>query len=112
MAASTKSKGKKKELIKGPQTEVTTEVLDFIKALDDYKKSKNRPFPTWSEVLEVLKQLGYRQVEDARPIEEIGEKPQASTRPAKSPPKKAAKKAVKKAAKKSSKKATRKSSKK
>ncbi|MEZ5988512.1 MAG: hypothetical protein R3F30_05220 [Planctomycetota bacterium] len=66
------TKTKKKELIKGPDTEVTTEVLDFIKALDQYKKVKNRPFPTWSEVLEVLKQLGYRQVEDPRPIEAIG----------------------------------------
>ncbi len=111
MAASTKSKVKKKELIKGPQTEVTTEVLDFIKALDDYKKTKNRPFPTWSEVLEVLKQLGYRQVENARPIEEIGGKDEETKSPkrgAKSAtaatPKKAAKKTAKKVKRKSSKK--------
>jgi len=107
MAVITKSK--KKELIKGPQTEVTTEVLDFIKALDDYKKTKNRPFPTWSEVLEVLKQLGYRQVEDARPIEDIGE--QANAAPAGSP-KKAAKKATKKPARKATKSAKAKTSKK
>lgn len=98
MAAITKSTKKKKDLIKGPQTEVTTEVLDFIKALDDYKKSKNRPFPTWSEVLEVLKQLGYRQVEEARPIGEIGQSSADST--AKKAPKKGTKKATKKAAKK------------
>jgi hypothetical protein len=53
-------KREKKEIRKGPDTEITTEVLDFIRALDDYKKEKNRPFPTWSEVLEVVKQLGYR----------------------------------------------------
>ena len=35
-------------------------MLEFIRALDDYKLEKNRPFPTWSEVLEVIKRLGYR----------------------------------------------------
>jgi hypothetical protein len=50
----------KKEIRKGPDTEITSEVLDFIRALDDFKRSKNRPFPTWSEVLEVVKGLGYR----------------------------------------------------
>ena len=53
-------KGKKKPLRKGPDTEVTEEVLEFIRALDDYKREKNRPFPTWSEVLEVVRRLGYR----------------------------------------------------
>ena len=47
-------------LRRGPDTEVTREVLEFIGALDDYKKEKNRPFPTWSEVLEVVRRLGYR----------------------------------------------------
>lgn len=50
----------KKPIRKGPTTEVTPDVLEFINALDDYKKDKNRPFPTWSEVLEVVKGLGYR----------------------------------------------------
>jgi hypothetical protein len=50
----------KKEIRKSPDTEITTEVLDFIRALDSYKKEKNRPFPSWSEVLEVVKRLGYR----------------------------------------------------
>lgn len=57
------ARGGKKKLRKGPATEVTTEVLEFINALDDFKKSENRPFPTWSEVLEVLKKLGYRKVQ-------------------------------------------------
>jgi hypothetical protein len=29
-------------------------------AMDAYKKSSGRMFPTWSEVLEVLHSLGYR----------------------------------------------------
>lgn len=40
--------------------EIDAEVLEFIEALDRFKKSNNRPFPSWSEVLFVLKELGYR----------------------------------------------------
>ena len=39
--------------------------MEFMQAMQDYKKSSGRNFPTWSEVLEVFKALGY-------------EKPQAS----------------------------------
>jgi hypothetical protein len=34
----------------------------FMKAMDQYKRDNRRPFPTWSEVLEVLHALGYRRV--------------------------------------------------
>ena len=34
--------------------------LEFIAALDRFKKANGRPFPTWSEVLQVLRSLGYR----------------------------------------------------
>jgi hypothetical protein len=34
----------------------------FMKAMDQYKRANRRPFPTWSEVLEVLYSLGYRKV--------------------------------------------------
>lgn len=33
--------------------------VEFMKAMEEYKKSSGRLFPTWSEVLEVLKSLGY-----------------------------------------------------
>jgi hypothetical protein len=36
--------------------------MDFMKAMDRYKRDNRRPFPTWSEVLEVLASLGYRKV--------------------------------------------------
>ncbi len=29
-------------------------------AMDEYKRTKNRPFPTWSAVLKVLAKLGYK----------------------------------------------------
>jgi hypothetical protein len=35
---------------------------EFMKAMDRYKRENRRPFPTWSEVLEVLSSLGYRRV--------------------------------------------------
>jgi hypothetical protein len=34
----------------------------FMKAMERYKRENRRPFPTWSEVLEVLRSLGYRKV--------------------------------------------------
>jgi hypothetical protein len=36
--------------------------IEFMKAMDQYKRDNRRPFPTWSEVLEVLFALGYRKV--------------------------------------------------
>jgi hypothetical protein len=35
---------------------------EFMVALDRYKRSHHRPFPTCCEVLAVLKSLGYRKV--------------------------------------------------
>ncbi len=40
------------------------EEIVFMKAMDQYKRSNRRPFPTWSEVLEVLRSLGYRKTEE------------------------------------------------
>ena len=43
--------------------------IEFMRALDTYKQSSGRMFPTCSEVLEVLRGLGYvRLTEDGRPI--------------------------------------------
>ena len=44
------------------------EEMEFINAINAYKTKHQRPFPTWSEVLHVVKALGYR-------------KPEAETRP-------------------------------
>ena len=38
------------------------EEIDFMRAMDDYKRRSGRQFPTWSEVLEVIRDLGYRKV--------------------------------------------------
>ena len=39
--------------------EMPPDVLEFITAMDHYKRIHQRPFPNWSEVLEVVKSLGY-----------------------------------------------------
>jgi hypothetical protein len=39
--------------------DVDADVLEFIEALDRFKKVRGRPFPSWSEVLHVLRELGY-----------------------------------------------------
>jgi hypothetical protein len=33
--------------------------MEFIQAMHEYKQKSGRMFPTWSEVLEVLRSLGY-----------------------------------------------------
>ena len=41
------------------------EEVEFMQALDAYKRSSGRMFPTCSEVLEVVRSLGYVRVETA-----------------------------------------------
>ena len=43
-----------------PEVELDAETLEFIAAIERYRKVQSRPFPSWSEVLHVLRQLGYR----------------------------------------------------
>ena len=44
------------------ERDYNTEEIEFMKAMDQYKRDNRRPFPTWSEVLEVLRAIGYRKV--------------------------------------------------
>jgi len=43
--------------------EMPADVLEFITAIDEYKRKQEKPFPSWSEVLEILKGLGYQRTE-------------------------------------------------
>lgn len=36
------------------------ELLEFVMAIDDYKRANERPFPSWSEIFELIHYLGYR----------------------------------------------------
>jgi hypothetical protein len=40
----------------------TEEEKEFLLAIDRYKRRHHRPFPTWLEVLDVLRSLGWRKV--------------------------------------------------
>jgi hypothetical protein len=62
-------KGDRRKVERRRQIDPTTcerdyqpEEIEFMKAMDDYKRRSGRQFPTWSEVLEVLRDLGYRKV--------------------------------------------------
>jgi len=42
--------------------EMSEEVVEFITAVDEYKRLNGRPFPNLSELLEIVKSLGYAKV--------------------------------------------------
>jgi hypothetical protein len=44
------------------EREYTEAEKEFMMAMSDYKHRSGRMFPTWSEVLEVLRDLGYEKV--------------------------------------------------
>ncbi len=45
-------------------SEYTPDQLEFMQAIDRYKRAHRRPFPAWSEVLDVLLALGYKKVKN------------------------------------------------
>ncbi|MGB7348169.1 MAG: hypothetical protein WBD20_28350 [Pirellulaceae bacterium] len=48
--------------------------IDFMRAMDDYKHKSGRMFPTCSEVLEVLRSMGYvRLTEEQASMMQVGE---------------------------------------
>ena len=42
------------------ERDYNAEEIAFMKAMDQYKRSSGRQFPTWSEVLEVVRGMGYK----------------------------------------------------
>lgn len=47
--------------------------IEFMKAMDEYKRKSGRMFPTWSEVLEVVRGLGYSKPGDVAVVAPIPE---------------------------------------
>jgi len=39
------------------------ETLEFLRAVDRFKRKTNKSFPSWTEILQILKSLGYRKVD-------------------------------------------------
>lgn len=48
--------------------EMTEDQFEFLMAINEYKRVNRRPFPSWSEVLDVMRALGYRKVADPQDI--------------------------------------------
>jgi len=64
---------------------MSDEQFEFLMAIEEYKKANSKPFPTWTEVLELIKALGYRKVAAPQPLAEArrrqGKEPAGSVEP-------------------------------
>jgi hypothetical protein len=60
---------------RGPGRRRSDERKAAEEAIDTYKKANQRPFPTWTEVLEVIKALGYRKVAEPQELEAFKKDP-------------------------------------
>jgi hypothetical protein len=49
--------------------EMTEDQFEFVMAINEYKNVNRRPFPTWTEILDVIKALGYRKVAKRQDIQ-------------------------------------------
>ena len=48
--------------------EMNDEQFSFIMAIDQYKRANKKNFPTYTEILEIAKALGYRKVAEPEPL--------------------------------------------
>ena len=53
--------------------EMNDEQFEFVMTVDRYKRENQRPFPTWTEILEVIKAMGYRKVAEPQSLKEMKE---------------------------------------
>jgi len=53
------------------ERDYTNEEIEFMHALDKYKRTSGRMFPTCSEILEVIRGLGYERHNDAVAAPEV-----------------------------------------
>lgn len=49
------------------ETVYTDDETEFLRAIEQYRRENRRPFPTYAEVLAVLRSLGYRRVAEPGP---------------------------------------------
>lgn len=57
---------------------MSDEQFEFLMAIDQYKRQNDRPFPTWTEVLEVIKAIGYRRVAEPAALQTAKPEPQTT----------------------------------
>ncbi len=54
--------------------EMNDEQFDFLMAINEYKKVNKTPFPSFTEILEIAKALGYRKVAEPVPLNTLRKK--------------------------------------
>ena len=64
--------------------EMTREQFQFLMAIDAFKQANSRSFPTWTDVLEVVRKLGYRKTQKSQldlgsTVDDWTEKPDADS---------------------------------
>lgn len=64
------------------ERDYSTDEIEFMKALDDYKRASGRMFPTCSEILEVFKSLGYVKIARSETTEKSTPRDAKPNRPA------------------------------
>ncbi len=50
---------------------LSTEEFQFIKAIEHYKAENRKTFLSWSEVLKIIKEMGYRLQAKSTPPEKV-----------------------------------------
>ncbi|MGD0899564.1 MAG: hypothetical protein ABR915_17175 [Thermoguttaceae bacterium] len=60
------------------ERDYSPEEIEFMNAMDDYKRRSGRMFPTCSEILEVVRGLGYERVSVTARATPFGESPNMS----------------------------------
>ena len=61
--------------------QMSDEQFEFLMAIDEYKRANSRPFPTWTEVLEVIWALGYRKVAEPQALAPHGAAADKASKP-------------------------------
>lgn len=59
------------ERVSAEEGSMTDEQFEFLMAIDNYKKQNQRPFPSWTEVLDIILAMGYRKVAEPVAIDDI-----------------------------------------
>jgi hypothetical protein len=64
------------------ERDYSPEEIEFMNAMDDYKRASGRMFPTCSEVLEVIRKLGYEKRVPEEAVEPGGQQTEPTAVPA------------------------------
>ena len=65
------------------QGQMSDEQFEFLLAIEEYKQKNATRFPTWTEVFEVIKALGYRKVAEPQSLKPFIKDPESEKVPSK-----------------------------